>query len=350
MPVLFPCPACVWRFAAFVNHGATPCSSYRIFAFFHFLPPPTKCLGGLLLIFCDEFDFVCVSFFCSGLHTPALNGVTDPSPEGRNWLQHDFWPLYDLRYSLREYFAEFFGTLLLILFGTGVVATSTFNGGSNTDANAGYLLITFGWGMGLCIALYVSMGVSGGHLNPAVTLANAFFGVFPWRKVPGFIMAQLLGAMTGAACMYGIFSHGFHETEKHLKPGETMTGRVGGIFCTYPIIPSGNAVWSEILNSMVLMLAILCIVDEKMTPAVNFKPVAVGLLVFVLGTCTGLGSGYAMNPARDLGPRLVSAMIFKSSEPFTQNSHYFWIPTFMPVVGTTLGMFIYAVFIIATRG
>lgn len=261
------------------------------------------------------------------------------------------WPLYSLRYYLREYFAEYFGTMILLIFGNGVVAATKFEAGTFNDyqSTAAYLSVTFGWGIGLTMALYCSMGVSGGHLNPAVTVANCVFGTCPWRKAPGFILAQLLGAMTGAGCVYGLFKDHFDDARKNLPPGVTETDELGGIFCTYPSVSNASAVWSEFLNTMLLMMGILGIVNDKLTPAVNHKPLAVGLLVFVIGVATGWNSGYAINPARDLGPRMVSAMIFKSSDPFTKQHHYFWIPMFIPFFGALAGFFLFTLFILPAR-
>lgn len=266
--------------------------------------------------------------------------------EKRDLTSQDAWPLYRYRWWMREYFSEFFRTFFLISFGNGVCATTTFNGGStgSYQSNSSYLAITFGWGFGLCIALFISMGVSGGHLNPAVTLANCVFGAFPWRKAPGFILAQILGAMAGAANVYGLFKPYFDEGQRNLQPGETMTTKYGGVFCTYPGVPNGYAVWSELFNTIALMMGILALNDGRMTPAIGYKPIAVGLLVFAIGVTTGINSGYAINPARDLGPRIFTAMLW-GKEPFTLFSYYFWIPTFMPIVGAVLGMFLY-VFII----
>ncbi|KAK7197789.1 Aquaglyceroporin 1 [Novymonas esmeraldas] len=270
-----------------------------------------------------------------------------PKEEARDLTSQETWPLYRYRWWMREYFAEFFGTFFLLSFGNGVCATVMFNAGDTPgyQSNVSYLAITLGWGFGLCIALFISMGVSGGHLNPAVTLANCVFGAFPWKKAPGFILAQILGAMAGAANVYLLFKPHFDEGQRSLLPGETMTSRFGGVFCTYPGVPNGYAVWSELFNTMALMMGILGLNDERMTPAINYKPVAVGLLVIVLGITTGINSGYAINPARDLGPRMFTAMLW-GKEPFTLHSYYFWIPIFMPIAGAILGMFFYVFFII----
>ncbi|KAG5495719.1 hypothetical protein JIQ42_02579 [Leishmania sp. Namibia] len=275
-------------------------------------------------------------------------GNPEPKDEQkRNFTLQDMWPLYLYRWWLREYAAEFFGTFFLLSFGTGVNATTMFHAGATASyqTNVSYLAVTFGWACGLAIALFMSMGVSGGHLNPAVTLANCVFGAFPWKKAPGFFLAQLLGSMTGAANVYGLFKSHFDEAQQNLLPHETMASKFSGIFVTYPSVPNGYAVWSEVFNTMALMMGVLAVTDSRMTPALNFKPVAVGLLVFVIGITTGVNSGFAINPTRDLGPRMLTAMLW-GSEPFTLYSYYFWIPTFMPFVGALLGMFLYVFFII----
>lgn len=260
------------------------------------------------------------------------------------------WPLYALRHGYREYAAEFWGTLVLIFFGNGTNATVKFAGGYDyvkSQSVTEWMCLCLGWGMALTMGLYVSMAISGGHLNPAVTLANACFGTMPWSKVPGFIVAQILGAMTGSACMYGLFRDHFIAWEKLLPAGTTMVQSIGGIFCTYPSVSTGSAVWSEFINTAVLIMCIMGIVNEKMFPAVNFKPVAVGMIVLTIGLCTGYNTGYAINPARDLGPRIISALLY-GSEPFTLNDHYFLIPLLVPIVGAIAGMFLFSVFVVPT--
>ncbi|KAG5474898.1 hypothetical protein CUR178_04348 [Leishmania enriettii] len=265
----------------------------------------------------------------------------------RDFTSQDMWPLYRHRWWLREYIAEFFGSFFLLSFGIGVNATTLFHTGATASyqTNVTFLAVTFGWGFGLAIALFMSMGVSGGHLNPAVTIANCVFGAFPWKKAPGFFLAQLLGSMVGAANVYGLFKPHFDQGQQQLLANETMASKYSGVFVTYPNVPNGYAVWSELFNTMALMMGILAVTDSRMTPALNFKPVAVGLLLFVIGLTTGANSGFALNPTRDLGPRFITAMLW-GSEPFTLHSYYFWIPTFMPFVGALLGMFLYVFFII----
>ncbi|KAJ2102830.1 aquaporin-like protein [Coemansia sp. S100] len=253
------------------------------------------------------------------------------------------WPLYNLRYRFRDYFAEFWGTFILILFGDGVVATVTFN---TTNAASAYLAITFGWGVGLAMALYCCMGISGGHLNPAVTFANALFGKFSWRKVPGYMLAQFLGAFVAAATLYGIFRDQFDEFDGGNRQLMGPQG-TGGIWCTYAKPGNGKffSAFSEIVNTAVLLFVIYSIGDDRLTPAKHHLPIAIGLLVFAIGTCTGWVTGYAINPARDFGPRVFSTILY-GSDPFTFGGHYFWVPLTMPFVGAVLGIFVYQFFIL----
>ncbi|KAJ2685113.1 aquaporin-like protein, partial [Coemansia spiralis] len=190
------------------------------------------------------------------------------------------WPLYAFRYAFRDYLAEFWGTFILIFFGDGVVATTVFN---KSNAPSAYLAITFGWGIGLTMALYCSMGISGGHLNPAVTFASAVFGKFPWRKVPGYIFAQLLGAFVAAATLYGIFKDQFDEFDGGNRQLMGPQG-TGGIWCTYAKPGNGKffSCWSEIVNTAILLFVIYGIGDVRMTPAKGHLPIAIGLLVFAI--------------------------------------------------------------------
>lgn len=265
-----------------------------------------------------------------------------------NLLDPKRWPLYKFRVAYREYLAQFWGTFFLLFFGNSTNAATFFNAGQTLDYQtvARYLSLTIAWGFGLTLGLYVSMGISGGHLNPAVTVTNAIFGAFPWRKVPGYIVAQFCGAMVGAASMYALFRDHFNTTKASLKPNETMTQKLGGLFCTYPNISNSSAVWSEFICTAVLMLAIFGINDERMTPAVNHKPIAVGLLVVIIGLAPGWCTGYAMNPARDFGPRLVTVFLW-GSEPLTLNNHYFVIPLLVPFLGAFAGALFYVLTVVS---
>ncbi|OMJ16232.1 putative glycerol uptake facilitator protein, partial [Smittium culicis] len=205
--------------------------------------------------------------------------------------------VYNQRYRFRKYLAEFFGTAILIFFGTSVVATVTFNPAFEA---AKWVIISMGWGFGLIMALYVSMGVSGGHLNPAITIASAVYGRFPLNEVAGYIFSQVLGAFLGAALTYGVFRGNFSQEGYSDK---TLSGQyaTGGIFATYP--SPTNSTWdsfyTEMLLTALLALIVQSMFDSKMTPAKGFEPIAVGLIVFTIGICAGTTTGYAINPARD---------------------------------------------------
>ncbi|KAJ2003217.1 aquaporin-like protein [Coemansia thaxteri] len=253
------------------------------------------------------------------------------------------WPLYSLRYRLRDYLAEFWGTFILLFFGNGIEATVTFN---TTASGSAYLSSCFGWGMGLTMALYCSMGISGGHVNPAITFASAVFGKFAWRKVPGYIFSQLLGAFAASATVYGIFKDQFDAFDGGRRQLMGPQG-TGSIWCTYP--NPGNskfyAALAEVLNTATLLFLIYSIGDDRMTPATHHLPIAIGLLLFVLLLCTVWATSSALNPARDLGPRAFSAILYGSSA-FSFDGHYFWIPFCMPFVGACVGVFAYQFFVL----
>ncbi|KAJ1933634.1 aquaporin-like protein, partial [Linderina pennispora] len=164
--------------------------------------------------------------------------------------------------------------------------------------------------------------------------------------VPGYIFAQIFGAFVAAATLYGIFHDQFDVFDGGNRQLMGPTG-TGGIFCTYAKPGNGKffSVFSEIVNTGLLLFVIYSIGDDRLTPAKNHLPIAVGLLVFAIGTCTGWVTGYAINPARDLGPRIFSTILY-GNEPFTYGGHYFWVPTFMPFIGACLGIAFYQFFII----
>ncbi|KAJ1914973.1 aquaporin-like protein [Mycoemilia scoparia] len=281
-------------------------------------------------------------------HTDSELLAPSPTQDFQTFLAHysstTNLPLYKIRQSLSEYFAEFFGTMLLILFGDGVVAMTKFN---TSVVGAGYVLITFGWGLGLCCALYVCMGVSGGHLNPAVTFALALFGKFPFRKVPGYWLAQMLGGLVGGALVFGLYRGQFDAFDGGVRQVGGDQG-TGGIFYTLPAEHNTRAqsAYSEILNTALLLAVIMGINDPRMTPAEGYKPVAVGILVITIGMCTGFVTGYAINPARDFGPRCFTAMAGWGKEAFTYADNYFVIPLFCPIAGAVLGVLMYELFIL----
>ena len=217
---------------------------------------------------------------------------------------------------------EFIGTALLVLLGNGVVANVLLK---NTKGhNSGLIVIAFGWAMAVFVGVFSVAAISGAHLNPAVSVALAVAGKFSWAKVPGYVLAQMLGGMTGAGLMWLIYRKHFDSTDC----ADTKLAT----FCTGPAIRSlpGNLV-SEIVATFVLVFAILSMVAPKMSlGAIDALPVA--LLVLGIGVSLGGTTGYAMSPARDLAPRIMHAIL-----PIAGKRDSDWGYAWVPVVGSLIG-------------
>ena len=231
---------------------------------------------------------------------------------------------------MSPYLAEFFGTLLLILLGDGVVAGVILK--KTKSENAGWLTIVMGWGLAVTLAIYAVGRISGAHLNPAVTLALAMNGSLPTDQVAGYIIAQFAGAFVGAILVWLHYLPHWKETV------DVDTKRA--VFCTAPAIRNtfSNLI-SEIIATAVLVLAILFIGANEFTQGLN--PMVIGLLIIAIGLSLGGTTGFAINPARDLGPRIAHFIL---PIPGKGNSDwsYAWIPVVGPVVGGILGAFIYS--------
>ncbi len=231
---------------------------------------------------------------------------------------------------MEAFAGEVLGTFLLIVLGAGVVANVVLEktGGSGS----GYLVITSGWGIAVFVAVFVTGSVSGAHINPAVSIGLALSGQFPWSQVPLYIGAQLTGAFLGAVCMWVHYREHFNATT---DPEAKL-----GVFSTAPAIPNVlNNLFSEILGSFVLVLGVLYIATPELgLGALDALPVA--LLVFGIGLSLGGPTGYAINPARDLGPRIAHSVL-----PITgkrdSNWGYAWIPVAGPVLGSMIAAGVY---------
>ena len=227
------------------------------------------------------------------------------------------------------YFAEFFGTMLLILLGDGVVASVVLK--ESKSENAGWLTIVIGWGLAVTLAIYAVGNISGGHFNPAVTLALAVNGDFPFSQVAGYMSAQLTGAFAGAVLVW-----------LHFLPHWSRTPDAAaklGVFCTGPAVRNTiTNLMSEVIATAVLVLALLFLGANEFTQ--GFKPVVVGLLIISIGLSLGGTTGFAINPARDLGPRIahfVLPIYGKGGSDWA----YAWIPVLGPMAGGVLGAIIY---------
>jgi len=235
-----------------------------------------------------------------------------------------------------EMAAEFAGTLILILFGVGVVAQVVAGGLGDHDS------IAWAWGLGVVLGVYVAARISGAHLNPAVTVALAVFRGFPWRKVAPFALAQLLGAFVAALLVRWNYS----EVIAAFDPGHTVKSQ--GIFSTLPgngALPVGTwgAFRDQIIGTAILLFLILAITDLRSTPpGANLAPFIIGLVVVAIGFAWGTDAGYAINPARDLGPRLASFFTGYGTAFRDQYGNlYFWVPIIGPLIGGVLGAGLY---------
>jgi glycerol uptake facilitator protein len=242
---------------------------------------------------------------------------------------------------------EFLGTALLILLGDGVVAGTVLLGDSVDK-----MIITTGWGLAVAMAVYLSGRLSGGHVNPAVTLALAARGAFPWSRVLPYWGAQLAGAIVGASLVYVDYADAFlsferdHQVIRGAMDGGKLVGPAAGgagVFATYPAF---DTLWrnflSEFFATAVLLLGVRALTDRRnAAPGGYVEPLALGALVWAIGLSLGGLTGYAINPARDLGPRIASAVLGWGTAVFESHSGYFWIPIVAPLAGGLAGVFLY---------
>ncbi len=239
---------------------------------------------------------------------------------------------------MKPYLAELIGTALLILFGNGVVANVVL--AKTKGNNGGWIVITAGWAFAVACAVYVVGRVSGAHLNPAVTLALASIGGFSWQLVPGYLLAQFAGAILGAVLVYFVYL-------AHWQPTSDQGAKLA-CFCTGPAIRNTRAaVITEFIGTAALVFVVLSFGrvstgaatgQEAWAGAVGtwFGPALVGLLVFAIGLSLGGPTGYAINPARDLGPRLAHAILPIAGKGDSDWS-YAWVPVVAPILGGLAG-------------
>lgn len=238
-----------------------------------------------------------------------------------------------------ELLAEFLGTLVLIAFGTGVVAMVVLFPAKNPGEliHGGYTNITVGWGLGVTMGIYVAGKISGAHLNPAVTLALAVFRGFPWRKVLPYSIAQTGGAFAAAALVYWNYLPAFRQMDPQLE-------RTAGVFTTFPAFPAilQAAFLDQVIGTALLLLLVLAITDEfNAPPGANLAPLMIGLVVVAIGMSFGGMHGYPINPARDLGPRLFITLAGFRNNGLTDGTKVWWVPVFAPLVGGLAGAALY---------
>ncbi len=234
--------------------------------------------------------------------------------------------------KFQEFMAEFIGTFFILLFGDGVVAmVKLFNLG-------GYGNITIAWGFGVFLGILASQRISGAHLNPAVTLALVLIKKFPVKKLPHYVLGQMLGGFAGAALVYFFYAAKFSLVDPTLS-------NTAGIFTTFPAVPGFFPSFiSEVIATGVLLFGILAIVDHfKAEKADWLAPFSIGLLIVGIGMSLGGMHGYAMNPARDLSPRIFIALMGFKNNGLTDGS-LIWIPTVLgSLLGGPLGAMLYCI-------
>ena len=233
--------------------------------------------------------------------------------------------------NMALYIGEFVGTTVLLLFGNGINMTCSLK--HSYGKGAGWIVTTVGWGFAVMISAYMVGWVSGAHLNPALTIGLAMTGRFAWELVPGYIVAQILGGVFGASIAYLAY--------KVQMDAEPEAGTKLGVFATGPSIdaPLWNVV-TEIIGTIVLVLGILALGYGEVGIQPGNGALFVGFLVVLIGMALGGGTGYAINPARDLGPRIAHAILPIKGKG-DSNWKYAWIPVIAPVIGAVLGALIF---------
>ena len=249
-----------------------------------------------------------------------------------------------------EMIGEFFGTMVLILFGDGVVATFGLFG-SVVPAASEWVVIILGWGLAVMLGIYVCGAISGAHLNPAVTLALAVRGKLAWNKVLGYWLAQVAGAFVAAMILYFVYQGALANAlaANHLSIGQIASATTyggngyGWIFYTghRSFVGTFGAFGDEFVGTALLVGLIFAIVDVRNQPVqANLNPLIIGFLIVAIGASFGLNTGYAINPARDFGPRLWIAIV-SGGASLSADNFYFWIPIVAPLAGGVVGALIY---------
>jgi len=239
---------------------------------------------------------------------------------------------------IAELLAEFLGTMVLILFGDGVVAMVVLFSHHipGEIVNGGYTNITLAWGLAVTMGIYIAGRISGAHLNPAVTLTLAALRGFPWRKVIPYSIAQTAGAFVAAALVFWNYHPAFLNADPNLD-------HTAGVFTTFPAFPEipSAGLLDQVIGTALLLLMIFAVTDERNQPPAILQPLMVGLIVVVIGMAFGGMHGYAINPARDFGPRLLTVAAGFKNNGLTDGPRVFWVPIVGPLVGGLIGGILY---------
>ncbi|KAF9876771.1 MIP family channel protein [Colletotrichum karsti] len=273
------------------------------------------------------------------LHKPQW-ALSDRPPN--TWAQ--------IRHYWREEFAEFWGTFMILVFGAGVECETRLNfRGPNIGDNAGdFLQCRLAWAAGVALAGWMSGGVSGGHCNPTVTIVLALFRGFPWRKVPGFLISQVLGATVASLAVYLNYATSIAAYEG----GDERTRATAGLFFTFPAagLPYLGAFYTEFLASAVLIAIVFALADKNnLAPPKGTQPFAMFLALLAIGSALGINTGYAMNGARDTGPRIALALVGYADVFSHDHFYWLWAPWGAAITGGLLGASVYDAFLYTGR-
>jgi glycerol uptake facilitator len=264
-----------------------------------------------------------------------------------------------------ELWAEFFGCFILISFGDGVVAmlwaligsgrTAAGNVSAPFAASGDWLLVTWGWALAVVFAVYTVGGVTGAHINPAITFGAAIRRQLPWNKVPGYWIAQVLGCFVGAALVFLVYNNAINHYDQvnHIIKGRPASLATYSTFATFPAPYFHNILGplvDQIVGTFFLALFVWAVTDEYNLPVgANMTPWIVGMIVMAVGISFGANAGYAINPARDFGPRIFAWIAGWGKLAMPGNygwiDGYFWVPIVGPLIGAGLASVMYDVFI-----
>ncbi|XP_065512937.1 aquaporin-7-like isoform X2 [Caloenas nicobarica] len=245
--------------------------------------------------------------------------------------------------TIRQLLAEALGMFILMVFGLSSVAQVVLGKGNFGQQ----LSINLGFGIGVTLGIHAAGGISGAHLNAAITLTHCILGNLPWRKLPAYLIGQFLGSFVASATVFAMYYDALYD---YTKGNFTVTGptATASIFSTYPApyMSLLGGFFSEFVATAMLLLGILVIHDEKNNEALKgTQALLTGLLVVGIGLGMGLNTGYAINPSRDLPPRLFTAISGWGMEVFTAGHHWWWVPITAPLIGSLAGVFIHKIFI-----
>lgn len=238
---------------------------------------------------------------------------------------------------VREFLAEFWGTFILIIFGDAAFAQTILEGKGIADVFA----VTWAWGVGVILGIAVSGGISGGHINPAVTVAFATVGKFPWKKVAHYVIAQHLGAFVASAVLFATY----HDALEHYDPERTVVGknRTALIWATYPqeFVSIQTCFLDQIVGTGLLMFTAMATIDKKNMDIPKYlHPIVLGFMISALAMCFGMNCMAPLNPARDFATRAFTAVAGWGAETFSHR-HYWWIGLIGPHLGAIVGAWLY---------